>query len=126
MTAAERALERARAMLGIPFRPHGRDARGVDCVGLVGLAWGVEVPSGYAMRGTPHARIEQALASLGFELAATDVPGAIVLGAPGPGQLHLAIATGRGVIHADAGARRVVERDAPLGWPLIAAWIWED
>jgi hypothetical protein len=126
MTAAERALDRARTMLGTPFCLHGRDARGVDCVGLAGLAWGVEVPSGYAMRGTPRARIERALASLRFVPAATNVPGAIVLGAPGPGQLHLAIATGRGVIHADAGLRRVVERDAPLGWPLIAAWIRED
>ncbi len=126
MTAAERALERARAMLGTPFRLHGRDASGVDCVGLVGLAWGVEAPSGYAMRGTPRARIDHALAALSFEPAATDMPGAVVLGAPGPGQLHLAISTGHGIIHADAGIRRVVERDMPLNWPLIAAWIRED
>jgi hypothetical protein len=83
-------------------------------------------PTAWWRRRTKGARIERALVALGFVPAATTAPGAIVLGAPGLGQLHLAIATGAGIIHADAGARHVVERDAPLGWPLIAAWIRED
>jgi len=122
-----RALARARSALGARFRLHGRDpADGLDCVGLVGFAWQVAVPGGYAMRSAPHERIAAELTRAGFRPCAPDRPGAVVLGAPGPGQLHLAIASGAGVVHADALLRRVVERDAPLPWPVLAAWICED
>ncbi len=116
------ALERARAMMGVPFRLHGRGADGVDCVGLAAVAWRVEAPTGYALRSAPRTKIERVLDELGF-VTSDAIAGAVVLIAPGPGQLHLAIATGAGVIHADAVARRVVERAAPLPWPLLAAWI---
>jgi lipoprotein Spr len=126
MSPASRALARARAVIDAPFRLHGRDLlRGFDCVGLVALAWDVEVPTGYAMRGTPRALIERTLATLGF-VQCGEKAGAIVLAATGPGQLHLAISTGKGVIHADAVARRVIERPAPLPWPILAAWIREE
>lgn len=118
---------RARLVLGAGFRLHGRDpATGLDCVGLAGFAWEVAVPGGYALRSAPLARIVGVLARAGFVPCATDRPGAVAIAAPGPGQLHLAIATGGGVIHADAILRRVVERDAPLPWPLIAAWTIEE
>jgi cell wall-associated NlpC family hydrolase len=117
------ALARARAVLEAPFRLHGRAAdRGFDCVGLVAFAWEVDAPTGYAMRGAPRERIERVLTDLGF-VAADPQPGAIVLIAAGPGQLHLGVSTGAGVIHADAVARRVVERRAPLPWPILAAWL---
>ena len=122
MTGTE-ALARARAVIEVPFRLHGRAPdRGFDCVGLVAYAWRVDVPTGYAMRGTPRDRIERVLADLGFE-SADALPGAVALIAAGPGQLHLGVATGTGVIHADAAARCVVERAAPLPWPILAAWI---
>lgn len=123
MTPSLRALARAREALGAPFRLHGRDLRGLDCIGLAAWAWGVPAPTGYALRASPLARIEAELAAAGF--VPGDGPGAIVLAAPGPGQLHLGIATGGGVIHADAVARRVVERAAPLPWPILAGWIRE-
>jgi cell wall-associated NlpC family hydrolase len=123
MTSSFRALTRAREALGAPFRLHGRDLRGMDCVGLVAWAWDVPAPTGYALRASPVARIERELAALGFVVGMA--PGAIVIIAPGAGQLHLGISTGRGLIHADAVARRVVERDAPLPWPILAGWIRE-
>ena len=69
-------------------------------------------------------RIAGELAALGFTTG--DGPGAILLAAPGPGQLHLGISTGSGMIHADCAARRVVDRPAPLAWPIVAAWHRED
>ncbi len=123
MSAA--ALARARSALGVPFRLHGRDLSGMDCVGLAAFAWQVAAPTGYAMRCGSRARIEQALAALGFVAAPADA-GSVLLANTGPGQLHLAIATGEaGVIHADAVARRVVER-AAVPWPILAAWKREE
>ena len=106
-----RAL-RAREAVGVPFRLHGRDLRGLDCIGLAAWAWEVTVPTGYALRSNSRARIEAQLAALGF--VAGEGPGTVVLAAPGPGQLHLGISTGDGLIHADLAARRVVERGGAL------------
>jgi len=122
--SSARALTRAREALGAPFRLHGRDLRGMDCVGLAAWAWDVPAPSGYALRASPGPRIERELAASGFVRG--EGPGAIVLVAPGPGQLHFGISTGDGVIHADLALRRVVERAAPLPWPILAGWIRED
>ena len=41
MSAADRAAQvvaAARALVGVPFRLHGRDRDGLDCVGLAALA----------------------------------------------------------------------------------------
>lgn len=123
MAPSLRALTRAREALGVPFRLHGRDLRGLDCVGLAAWAWAVEVPTGYAMRSSARGRIEAELRALGF--VPGDGAGAVALVVPGPGQLHLGISTGGGVIHADAAARRVVERAAPLPWTVLGSWIRE-
>ena len=123
-SSSSRALTRAREALGVPFRLHGRDLRGLDCVGLAAWAWDVPAPTGYALRASPAARIARELAALGFVPGLA--PGAVLLVAPGAGQLHLGISTGGGMIHADAVARRVVERGAPLPWPILAGWIRED
>ena len=41
----------ARALVGVRFRLHGRDAvHGLDCVGLVALATGRAAPTGYGWR----------------------------------------------------------------------------
>lgn len=121
-----RALERARSAVGVRFRLHGRGPEGMDCIGLVAFAWELAVPTGYPARSAPRDRIERALAALGF-VPGAEPPGAILLIAAGPGQLHLAIATGDGgAIHADAAARRVIERPAPLPWPVLSAWAREE
>lgn len=37
-------------------------------------------------------------------------------------QLHLAVRTADGIVHADAALRRVVERPGAVPWPIVAAW----
>jgi hypothetical protein len=45
----------------------------------------------------------------------------------GPGQLHLGLWSGTGLIHGDAGLRRVVERPGAPPWPVTGLWrIGED
>ena len=113
---------RARALIGVRFRAQGRDPRfGLDCVGLAGAALNIEAPGGYALRSDDLATLERALVSAGLHRARDAAAGDLLVLRPGPGQLHLAIRTGAGIIHADARARRVVERP-DLPWPVLSIW----
>ena len=119
-------LAAARGCVGARFRPQGRDpAFGLDCVGLVLVALragGVEVaPGGYAMRSGDAARVTREIAAAGLVRVDAPAPGDVVLFESGPGQLHLGVASEVGVIHADAGLRRVVER---RGWPWRVVGVW--
>lgn len=116
-------LERARGAIGARFRLHGRSAAfGLDCVGLAGLAYGVAVPRGYALRGGNVAQICAIARAAGLVRVADARSGDLLLLNVGAGQLHLAIASEGGVIHADAGLRRVVERPGAPPWPELARW----
>ena len=120
--ATTRAEERAREVIGAKFRLGGRDPRfGLDCVGLVAWALEADAPAGYGLRGGVPERV---MALLDARLARVDAvaPGDVLLFAAGPGQLHLAIASERGMIHADAGLRRVVERPGVTPWPVLGVW----
>lgn len=120
-------LERARGALGARFRVHGRVAEsGLDCVGLVALAYEAEVPGGYAMRSGDARRVQALAAAAGLVPSATRHSGDLLLLKSGPGQLHLAIDSGDGIIHADAMLRRVVERPDPIPWPVIGRWKLEN
>ncbi len=111
----------ARALLGVRFRLHGRDAaHGLDCVGLVAAATGREAPTGYGWRSGDAARVA-ALLDAQFVRGA-DAPGAVLLMRVGPGQLHLAIRVSDGIIHADAGLRRVAWRPGVPPWPVLGYW----
>lgn len=121
-------VEAARAAVGSRFRLHGRDPRfGLDCVGLVALALRAggcagAVPEGYALRGGSRARFARLIEAAG--LCATDAiaPGDLLLFDAGPQQFHLGIAVPGGVVHADAGLGRVVERPGVAPWPVLGAW----
>ncbi len=119
----------ARALVGVRFRPHGRDrAGGVDCVGLVALAlraggYAGPVPSGYGLRGGDGGRIAAMLAAGGLTPVACAAAGDVLVVVTAPGAPHLGIADGAGgIVHADAGLARVAERPGPLPWPVEACW----
>ncbi|WP_326525304.1 peptidoglycan endopeptidase [Sphingomonas sp.] len=126
MSAGEAAAARALDAVGTRFRLHGRDGDGLDCVGLAGRAWGVAVPTGYALRGGEVATIARVARAAGLRAGAGDRIGDLIVLATGPGQLHLAIRTARGVVHADAALRRVVERPGMPPWPELGRWRGED
>lgn len=126
MRRGARAVAAARAALGVRFRLHGRDMDGLDCVGLAALALRAEgfegaVPSGYALRSGHAGHAVKAIEALGLVPAGEAQPGDLLLLRAGPGQLHFAIQTEAGIIHADAVRRRVVERP-DLPWPVIGRW----
>ncbi|HWW65310.1 MAG TPA: peptidoglycan endopeptidase [Sphingomonadaceae bacterium] len=126
MTEGQRVARAARACLGTRFRPQGRDpATGLDCVGLAGLAFGLgDLPRGYALRGGDPATCRALIEAAG--LAPVDPEqtreGDLLLLKAGPGQLHFAVRTDSGFVHADAAARHVIETPGPPVWPVLGAW----
>ena len=123
MKPGEAALAAARAALGARFRLHGRDpATGLDCVGLAAFAFRAEVPRDYALRSGDAERVRAEVSALGLVPAGEPRAGDLLLLRTGPGQLHLAIDSKAGIIHADAMLRRVVERPGAIPWPVIGRW----
>lgn len=118
---------RARALVGIRFRPQGRDPRaGLDCVGLVLLTYGIAVDAvrrNYRLSGDHRAEAERELARF-FRRARTNAPcrGALMFLAVTPEQLHFAVRTDLGFVHADARLGRVVETPGPPRWPVLATY----
>ena len=124
MTADEAAvIAAARACLGTRFRLHGRSTDGLDCIGLAAIAFGKHgIPAGYAMRGGDSGRIAAAIEGFGLVPVPDARPADLLLLRAGPHQLHLAILTDRGFIHADARLRRVTEVPGPPPWPVLGRW----
>lgn len=121
------AVERARGLIGVRFRPQGRSTEaGLDCIGLATLAYGVSparVRSDYRLQGGSRDELERELAPLFDRIAAARAaPGDLLLVAPGPRQLHLIVLTPGGFVHADARRRRVVEVPGVVPWPVLSAW----
>lgn len=129
MTAPGRSVvEAARGTVGARFRLHGRDPRfGLDCVGLVALALRAggcagAAPEGYALRGGSVERFAAMIEAAGLRRVAVPQPGDLLLFDAGAVQFHLAIMVPGGLVHADAGLRRVVERPGVAPWPMLGAW----
>ncbi|MFT4056718.1 MAG: hypothetical protein QM681_19595 [Novosphingobium sp.] len=120
----------ALALVGTPFRLHGREPGvGLDCVGVVEVALGrtgrkVRLANGYPLRtrAVPSAWLD--LAPIGLEPVDDTIrPSDVVMVRPSACQLHFAIATcARSVVHAHAGLRRVVHGALPPEWPRIHHW----
>ena len=132
MDIYERISAQALALVGAPFRLHGRSAEtGLDCVGLVALAVaraGVRVDAlpGYALRGMGLASAARGLELAGFAPVPRAGVGDVLLADSGPMQLHLMIVAEGGIVHAHAGLGRVVLMPAPSPWPLLGQWRLRD
>lgn len=115
---------RARALVGTRFRPQGRSAEtGLDCIGLAAAAVGaIVVRTDYPLRGGSIDELRAGLSAAGLEEVSECEPGDILITEPGPAQLHLAVCTGAGIVHADSGLRRIVERPGPIPWPVVGIW----
>ncbi|MEP9400394.1 peptidoglycan endopeptidase [Sphingomonas sp. VNH70] len=116
-------VARARGAIGCRFRVQGRDpTSGFDCVGLVGWACRAAVPGDYPARCGDAARAAGVLRAAGFVPVAQARAGDVLVLLSAPGQLHLGLWSGTGLIHADAAARAVVERPGVPPWPVLAVW----
>ncbi|MDR7155499.1 cell wall-associated NlpC family hydrolase [Sphingobium xenophagum] len=127
MSGATRIVAAARAMVGVPFRLHGRSEAGVDCVGLAVVALGRAGQSGigpvaYGLRSGDVGLAERWLGNAGLVRVDQGAPGDLALVRPGPLQLHLMILVPGGFVHAHAGLRRVVEMPGASPWPVIGWW----
>ena len=118
-------MARARALVGCRFRPQGRSPElGLDCIGLACAAYGIpaeEIPCDYRLRGDFRDRIERELAAR-FQRVCALRPGDLLLLSVAGDQLHLAVKTDLGFVHADAGLRTVVETPGTPPWPVISAY----
>lgn len=124
---SDAAVARARACLGVRFRPQGRaTAHGLDCVGVVMVAWNlpaVAVRGDYRLRAQGFGEIERELAMFFRAVPVTDAAaGDVLLVDAGREQPHLLIMTPEGYLHADLGAGRVVEVPGAIAWPVRSAW----
>lgn len=121
----ERVAGAAQALVGSRFRAQGRDpALGLDCVGVAVAALRasgvtVAVRDDYPLRSARWTRTDE---PAGLVRCEGDAVGDVLLLRVDATQLHVAVRTSSGVVHADAGLRRVVERPGAPEWPIVAAW----
>ncbi len=121
------AVSAARSLIGVPFRPQGRDpCTGLDCVGVVANVHGVpadEIPRNYRLRGS-HSELAQRILRTHFRevTSPSAKAGDILLLQVAAEQVHLAVHCGASFIHADAGLRRIVEVPGEPPWPLLGVY----
>jgi hypothetical protein len=117
-------VERARAMIGTRFRPQGRSVElGVDCLGLVAIAYRLpldHIPTGYRLRGD-HGRTLIAGLRTFFRPVRKVACGDLLLLVAGHEQMHLAVTTDIGFVHADA-RHGVIETPGDPPWPLLQSF----
>lgn len=118
---------RARALAGTRFRPQGRAPElGLDCIGLILSVFELpteKVRRDYRLRGDHRREMLSALAKYFRRVPPRQRQiGDVLLLQVAPEQLHLAILTDSGFVHADARCGKVVETPGLPPWPLAAAF----
>ena len=122
-----RYAERARALVGTRFRAQGRDAEtGLDCAGLAIATFRLpcaQFRRDYRLRGD-HERELTGVLERDFRRvpSAQRRPGDVMVLKVACDQLHLAIKTRGGFVHADAKLKRVVETPGNPRWETIAVY----
>jgi lipoprotein Spr len=118
--------ERARALVGAPFRPQGRGIGGLDCVGLALSTYGLPadaVRRDYRLRGEYEREVRKYLHGLFRPIAAANSrPGDLLLMQIASDQLHMAVRTLHGFVHADAQLRKVVETPGEPRWLVVGIY----
>ena len=117
---------RARSLVGCRFRPQGRSTvHGLDCVGLAAIVYevrGEQVPAAYRLRGSNLPILLDGLKPYFRSVAASRATGGdLLLFDAGRDQLHLAVKTDAGFVHADA-RLGVVETPGDPPWPVLRAF----
>ena len=82
------------------------------------------VPRDYDLRASNAEEVHRNLLACGMLRIAPEraEAGDLLLVRSAPAQLHLALVTDLGYLHADARLRRVVEAPGPVPWPTLSAW----
>jgi hypothetical protein len=118
--------ERARALVGTRFRLQGRSELGLDCIGVAIATYGIPADTirrDYRIRGDHAGEVRQALGAYFRRVAAKERrAGDLMLLRVAQDQLHLAVRTDEGFVHAHAGLRRVVETPGVPEWPLLGVY----
>jgi hypothetical protein len=118
--------DRARALVGTPFRPQGRGTQGLDCVGVAMETFGIPaetVRRDYRMRGNHEAELRAFLAKQFRRVSRTQLrSGDLMLMWVSSDQLHIGVRTEAGFVHAHAIVRRVVETPGLPEWPVIGVY----
>jgi murein DD-endopeptidase / murein LD-carboxypeptidase len=122
MAAIDR-VARARSLIGTRFTLNGRSVEeGLDCVGLIALVTGKPAPLGYSLRNSQFDHWIAYMDDLFERRIGFPQAGDILLLRPTSVQLHLGLWTGDSLIHAHAGARRVVETPGRVDTPILGIW----
>ena len=122
-----RPAERAQRLVGTRFRPQGREpATGFDCAGLAIAAFelsGDQFRRDYRLRGDHRAELHRVLGRDFVRVWRPQCrPGDLMVLEVRSDQLHLAIRTDAGFVHADARLGKVVETPGAPQWKTIAVY----
>jgi lipoprotein Spr len=116
--------ERARGLVGTPFRPQGRNELGLDCVGLLLSTYDIPISTvrrNYRLRGDHRGEIECGLRDLFRRVPARHSrEGDVMLMIVAVDQFHLGVKTAHGFVHAHAGIGRIVETPGLPDWPVLS------
>jgi hypothetical protein len=116
--------QRARALVGAQFRAQGRGVGGLDCVGVVLATFGLPlhlVRRDYRLRGNHEAEATECLERF-FRRVSKPAAGDVMLMRVAADQLHFAVRTAAGFVHAHAAIGGVVETPGMPEWPLLAVY----